>query len=241
MSWLGDVASFESFNFGKMAQQIGKNPLRLAYGSADPFSTNVWNKILGTNDKPLIDQYGGAAPQRYEEAKQAGINTGPGATMHGIARTIASMYAGGALGKAAGGMGSAGGQGASTLGQGSNGLLEASQVNLGNSGYLMNGSVNPAMATQGGSQASTGILGQFGTAVEKYKPIVDAAKTGMNMSQMFDRQEQPIMAQPPQQYGNPGPQVLAELANAGQASSQGILAQADQERKARRAQRRGIL
>lgn len=115
MGWLSDVGKFEGFNLKGMLNQIGDNPARILYGSADPFSTNVWNKILGTDDKPIIDQYGGAAPQRYEEAQQAGINTGPGAQMHGVARTIASMYGGQALGGAMGGGAGAGG-GTSAMG-----------------------------------------------------------------------------------------------------------------------------
>ncbi len=102
MSFFGDVGSFELFNLGAMGNQVKDNPARLFYGSADPFSTGMWNKVLGTNDKPLVDQWGGAAPQRYEEAQDAGINTGPGKTMHTIAKTIASIYAGGAAGVALG-------------------------------------------------------------------------------------------------------------------------------------------
>lgn len=115
MGWLRDVFDFEKFNLGGMLNQVGQNPERLLYGSADPFSTNVWNKILGTEHDPIIDQYGGAAPQRYQEAQQAGINTGPGAQMHGVARTIASMYGGQALGGAMGAGGGAGG-GTSAMG-----------------------------------------------------------------------------------------------------------------------------
>ncbi|MBA4362728.1 MAG: hypothetical protein C0411_18670, partial [Pseudomonas sp.] len=115
MSFFGDMGSFELFNLGAMGNQVKDNPARLFYGSADPFSTGMWNKVLGTNDKPMVDQWGGAAPQRYEEAQDAGINTGPGKTMHTIAKTIASIYAGGAAGGLLGG-GSAAAGGAGTAG-----------------------------------------------------------------------------------------------------------------------------
>lgn len=118
MSWLGDLGNFELFNLKGMANQVKENPARLLYGSADPFSTKMWNKILGRDDKPLIDQWGGAAKHRYEEAEDAGINTGAGKAGHGIAKAIASFYTGGA---AAGAMG--GGAGAASGAGGSGGLL----------------------------------------------------------------------------------------------------------------------
>lgn len=250
MSWLGDVGNFEYFNLGKMGQQIGKNPLRLAYGSADPFSTKVWNGILGTNDKPLVDQYGGAAPQRYQEAKDAGINTGPGATMHGIARTIVGAVAGGYGANALGGSGSAAGGAGSTAGNTgssalSDGLLgSGNQVNLGNSAKLMNGSENPYLLSSSGgpvsgTSSSPGLLEQFSSTYGKYKPALDAAKTGMDM--FGGSNQAPVQPQQPQQYGNPGPQVLAELAKAGQTDAQNTLNASEQARQQRRMMRRGLM
>lgn len=105
---VGDIFKFEKFNLGRMWDQVKEDPERLLYGSADPFSTKVWNGVLGTDDKPIVDQWGGAAPQRYQEAEDAGIDTTSGHNMHRVARLVAALYAGGAAGNAMGGAGGAG-------------------------------------------------------------------------------------------------------------------------------------
>jgi hypothetical protein len=167
MGWLSDVGKFEGFNLKGMLNQIGDNPARILYGSADPFSTNVWNNILGTDDKPIIDQYGGAAPQRYQEAQQAGINTGPGAQMHGVARTIASMYGGQALGGAMGGAGSTSGMSAAGApaagGAAPQGLLSSSSPGMFGANTPLLGSglagADTAALTGANTLGSTGISG----------------------------------------------------------------------------------
>jgi hypothetical protein len=254
MSWLGDVGNFEYFNLGKMAQQIGENPARLLYGSADPFSTNVWNKVLGTNDKPLVDQWGGAAKQRYQEAEDAGINTGPGATMHGIARTIASFYAGGAAGNAAGGGSAASGaSGASGMGGGTGVTAGGSGIGFtgdaAGSAYGMGGGsgVTYGAGSAGGSggllaggsstaSQSPGVLAQFKEGYDKVKPVMDAASTGMKVSQQL---------QGPQTPPVPPPQITPPTTNQ---SLQGILAQLQatdaarmQDSQLRRQQRRNLI
>lgn len=133
MGFFGDVFDFENFNAKRWGQQIGQNPFRLLYGATDPINTKIWNKVLGRNDQPLIDQWGGAPKQRYEEAQKQGINTGPGGTMHGVARTIAGMYAGGAAGNAMGA-----GSGASSAGAGAaeGGAGTAGAINTFDSGAM---------------------------------------------------------------------------------------------------------
>jgi hypothetical protein len=234
MSFLGDVGSFEMFNLGAMGKQVGQNPARLLYGSADPFSTNVWNKVLGTNDKPLVDQWGGAAPQRYEEAQDAGINTGPGKTMHTIAKTIASIYAGGAAGGAAGGLlgGGSGGAGAA----GAAGSTGAS------AGY---GLGQPLVTGQAGSAAyaggsSPGLLGSIGSSLSNFntqaKPYMDAASYGQKAYGLLSQgqQQQPMNGAQAVQQANNGPQTLAQIA---QGQPNPLIAQRQQYAQQRRAQR----
>jgi len=231
MSFFGDVGSFEMFNLGAMGKQVGQNPARLLYGSADPFSTNVWNKVLGTNDKPLVDQWGGAAPQRYEEAQDAGINTGPGKTMHTIAKTIASIYAGGAAGGAAGGL----------LGGGSGGAGTAAASSAPTAGY---GLGQPLVTGQAGSAAyaggsSPGLLGSMGTSLSNFntqaKPYMDAASTGQKVYGLLSQgQQQQPMANGPAQQNMSGPQTLAQIA---QGQQNPLIAQRQQYAQQRRAQR----
>jgi len=227
MSFFGDVGSFESFNFGKMFQQLGENPTRALYGSADPFSTSMWNGILGTDDKPLVDQWGGAAPQRYQEAQDAGINTGPGASMHGIARSIASIYAGGAAGNALGGAGSAGG----AAGDGGSAIAGGGMSDGAASGLLGEASGTGAATGQG-----AGILSSIKNGYAQVKPYADAAQTGMKVSSMLQGQpEQPL----------PPPQLTPITSNQ---ELSGILAQMQQknamntqEAQQRRMQRRSLI
>jgi len=255
MSFLGDVGDFEYFNLGRMADQIKENPARMLYGSADPFSTSVWNGVLGTDDKPLVDQWGGAAKQRYQEAEDAGINTGPGATMHGVARTIASFYAGGAAGKGLSGASSAGG--ASGMGGGTgvtsggsgigfSGTTSGSTAGTGGgtgiTGYAGSGasSASPFVTTASGagpSASSGGLLASAQQGYQQAKPYMDAVSTGMKVSKQL---------QGPQQQPLPPPQVVPPATT--NKSLQGILAQMQQGEAARmqdsqmrRQQRRNLL
>ena len=95
MSFFGDVLSFENFKLGNMWDKIKKNPEQLLLGAADPFSAKLWGGITGKEYSPLVDQWGGATKDDYAKAEAAGINTGAGKTMHGLAKTIAGLYAGG--------------------------------------------------------------------------------------------------------------------------------------------------
>ncbi|WP_017521942.1 hypothetical protein ACQCLI_18085 [Pseudomonas nitroreducens] len=208
MSWLGDVGSFELFNLKGMGNQIKDNPARLLYGSADPFSTKMWNGVLGTDDKPLVDQWGGAAPQRYGEAEDAGINTGPGKTMHGVARTIAGMFAGGYGAGQAGGLLS-GGQGAAAASPGAAGYGVGQPVvsgGVGNATYA--GGQSPGLLSTMGSKLSS-----FNTAA---KPYMEAAQYGQQAAGLLSTQSQEPLAAQPQQQVTGGPESLAQLAQGSQ-------------------------
>lgn len=232
MSFFGDVGSFEMFNLGAMGNQVKDNPARLLYGSADPFSTGMWNKVLGTNDKPLVDQWGGAAPQRYEEAQDAGINTGPGKSMHTIAKTIASIYAGGAAGgllgggsAAAGGAGTAGATGAPATTAGYGLGQPAVTGTMGNAAYA--------------GSSSPGLLSSMGTSLSNFntqaKPYMDAASYGQKAYGLLSQgQQQPMSGQQAVQQANGGQQTLAQLA---QGQPNPLIAQRQQLAQQRRAQR----
>lgn len=244
MSFLGDVGSFEMFNLGAMGSQVKDNPARLFYGSADPFSTSMWNKVLGTDDKPLVDQWGGAAPQRYEEAQDAGINTGPGKAMHTVAKAIASFYAGGAGASAAGGLlgggasaGSAGAAGSagSAGGAGAAGSTGSAGATAGSAGYglgqpAVTGGIGNASYAGGQSPGLLGSLSQFNTAA---KPYMDAASTAQKAYGLLS-QGQPQTSGPAVQQASGGPQTLAQIA---QGQPNPLIAQRQQYAQQRRAQR----
>lgn len=253
-SFLGDVGNFEMFNLGAMGNQVKENPARLFYGSADPFSTGMWNKVLGTNDKPLVDQWGGAAPQRYEEAQDAGINTGPGKAMHTIAKTIASMFVGGAGAGAAGGLlgGSAAGAGAGAAGAGTAGAAGAGAgaasagagagASAAGAGYgmgqpLVAGGMGNAAYAGGTASQAPGLLSSMGSNLSSFNqaaaPYMNAASTGQKVYGLLS-QGQPMASGPaPQQTGG-GPQTLAQIA---QGTPNPLIAQRQQYAQQRRAQR----
>lgn len=116
MSFLKDVLGFESFALKDMWKTIKKDPERLLLGALDPFSTRIWNQTgIGKNWEPVVDQFGGPYSGNslgggtegvYGRAQAAGVPTEAGGQMHELARTIASLYAGGyGAGKLGGAMG----------------------------------------------------------------------------------------------------------------------------------------
>lgn len=94
MSWLGDVVGFEGFNLKNIGKKIAKNPEQLLLGAGDPLTAGVWNSALGTDYEPLVNEWGGATDDTYQKAEAAGINTGAGKSMHGVAQGIAGLFAG---------------------------------------------------------------------------------------------------------------------------------------------------
>lgn len=127
MSWFGDVLSFEGFHGKDLLKNIWEHPQRLLTG-VDPISTKISNTVLGRNDKPLVDQMGGATGDDYRKAEAAGINTSAGKGMQNLAHVVAAIEAGGygmdSLGGLGGGAAGAGeGVGASGAAGGSGGLF----------------------------------------------------------------------------------------------------------------------
>lgn len=93
-----EVVDFEKFNLGTMKDKVTHNKgwLRLLLGAADPISTKFWGRVTGNRDwEPIVDQWGGAAPDVYGKAEAAGIPSQSGQNMHNIAKGIASIFAGG--------------------------------------------------------------------------------------------------------------------------------------------------
>lgn len=100
MSWLGDVLKFENFNLANQWGKLKENPERPFIGAMDKGGSLAWNKIYnlaGINKRyePMTDWYGGASDDSYAKAQNAGINTGPGRSMHNVAKAITSAYVGG--------------------------------------------------------------------------------------------------------------------------------------------------
>jgi hypothetical protein len=125
MSWLGNVLKFENFNLANQWDKLKKNPERPFIGAMDKGGSLAWNKIYdlaGINKRyePMTDWYGGASDDSYAKAQNAGINTGPGRSMHNVAKAITSAYVGG--------------YGASQLGAGAGGATGATE----------SGVINPA-------------------------------------------------------------------------------------------------
>lgn len=161
---------FEKFHFKQIWDDLRRNPGRMLYGSFDPFSTKMWNEVLGTDYDPIINQLGGATNQRFVDYVEAGGDpklAEKAARNHQIAATVASIYAGGALGAMGGAGGAAAGAGSSTVG----GLTAAM----------------PSAATFSAGLSGTGALATAGVAA-------GAAEMDAEFEAEFD--EQPLISRP---------------------------------------------
>ena len=88
------VLNFEKAHLKYIFNLVKKDPERLLIGAIDPFSTKLWNKILGANYDPLVGQLGQATEGAYQYAEARGIDTGPGRSLQQVATLIAAFYAG---------------------------------------------------------------------------------------------------------------------------------------------------
>lgn len=95
------AVKFEVSHTKNLIKGLKDDPKRLFLG-VDPFSTAVWNKALGRDDRALVNQLGGATSYDYQVALDEGIDIGPGQALHTVAGAVAGAYAGGALGEVAG-------------------------------------------------------------------------------------------------------------------------------------------
>ena len=94
LKWFKSVLSFEKEHLSYIANLIAKDPERLLIGAIEPFSTGLWNTILGTDYEPIVGQLGQATEGAYVYAEERGVDTGPGRSMQGVATLIAGFYAG---------------------------------------------------------------------------------------------------------------------------------------------------
>lgn len=212
MGYLSDSLDFEKFFAKDLWSGIKKDPKRLVLG-VDPASTWAWNKILGRDDKPLVDQMGGPYDGRvvsfghgdggvYDRAQAAGINTKSAAGNHDAAHMIAASYAlGGGLGGNNGG------------GAGNADLFNNMPRTNFSTGMPSTGA-NPAAGIPGiagpvGGGSTAGAGAGLGT--------MDYAKLGMSaLGQVQQPQQQQPMAAPPQRQAAPfQPQTMGQRMNAG--------------------------
>lgn len=105
MSGLSDIVDFKLFEGKSIFDSLRKKPSRLFTG-IDPWLTKTSNVIKGSDDKPLLDEWGGTTKENMDAADKAGINTGPGRAMEKLAHGIAAYFAGSYAGSQLGGLGS---------------------------------------------------------------------------------------------------------------------------------------
>lgn len=134
--FLKKVLKFEKSHFKNLWRGLKDDPKRLILG-VDPLSTKMWNKILGRDDRALVNQLGGATAHDYQTAMDEGIDIGPGKQVQDVAGMIAGAIGGGAaasgLGAAAGtASGAAGASGAAAAaGATTTGALTQAAINAG--------------------------------------------------------------------------------------------------------------
>lgn len=243
MSFFGDVVNFEAFNLGDMWKQIQKDPERIFLGAADPFSSKMWGSVTGKDYEPIVDQWGGASDGAYKRAEENGIDTGAGKSMHGVAKAIASIYAGGAASNGMGGMmggsGSAAGTGMTAGGGSATGMGGGTGLlsSAGGQGFQM-GSQGAQLGASSAASSGGGLLSSMKTGMEYVKPISEAAGYAQQAQGLLNQPEQQIQSAPII-VGQGGSQGLTDLANQSQQSTNQQLQLAAQQRQARRNMYRG--
>ncbi|MHA1570202.1 MAG: hypothetical protein ACTSWM_00165 [Alphaproteobacteria bacterium] len=153
MGFLSDNFDFEKFHLSDMWDRLKDDPKRLILG-VDPFSTTLWNGILGRDDEPIMNQLGGPMGSGwtgmgsggvYDRAEAAGVDTGAAIKMHDIAETVAGIWGAAAAGGAIGGIGGgAGGTGGASGGSATGGGV------AGGGGGASSSFVGPPEAASGG-------------------------------------------------------------------------------------------
>jgi hypothetical protein len=224
MGYFSDSLDFEKFFAKDLLKGISKDPKRLILG-VDPASTWAWNKVLGRDDKPLVDQMGGPYDGRvfsyghgngevYDRAQAAGINTESAQKNHDAAHIIAASYA---LGGGFGNMGG-GGEGAAQPGLWEQGF--AGKTNF------ATGMPTGGFSTSGISGIAGPVGGGTGASSAASMGAMDYAKLGMGLAGSAQPQQQhqvqpqqaPVrnMAQPTQvpTYGQRIGQGLGRVSSA---------------------------
>lgn len=78
-----------------ITEGIQKDPERAFLGAEDPLGTGIWNKVLGKDWDPAVNEVGGPTKGTYEQAQKQGIDTGTAAFLQQVADTTAKMIGGG--------------------------------------------------------------------------------------------------------------------------------------------------
>lgn len=130
---VANTLKFELDHGAQIVKGITRSPgdfIRRSTFGIDPLGTKIANKLTGRDDKPLVDQLGGALDTRYADYEnRTGRSTGFAKPLQDVAHVVASYYGA----KGLGGLASAGvaslGSGASALGgaAGGGGLANVGQ------------------------------------------------------------------------------------------------------------------
>lgn len=102
--YFDNISDFEMSQLSDWGQKFKRNPEQLFLGAGDPLSAKMWNGILGTDYTPYVNQWGGPTKESYQSAEEKGVDTSNSQGSHAVAQAVASYFAGGAAGDAAGPM-----------------------------------------------------------------------------------------------------------------------------------------
>lgn len=164
------LIGFENLFSKEFGKDILRKPSRLLTG-IDPASTKVWNKVLGRDDKPLVNAFGSPGSQYYDMAEAKGIDTGSAKNLHRVADVVAGIY--GAQGLAGIGGGGAAPAGAGVPGAGGAAPTEAAPAVGG--GSAPSGGAGSALSDPNSKQAMTqamlkGGMNGFNQGIQQQAP-----------------------------------------------------------------------
>jgi hypothetical protein len=227
MSTLGDLNEFVKYARKSAFNTIKKNPARLLYGAVDPASTWAWNKVLGRDDKPILNQLG--SPQGggdlglsktggvYKDARKDGVSSNAvqrGQTFFGIGDTIAGFYGGSAAAGALGGGSQAGagsglGSGASVAPDGAGLLGTGSESAAAGAGAGYSSAAGPTVASQFVEPAAS--IGSAGGSVTGGATSSNLIQQGQGLLAPKQEPQQQVQPNYPTQAPDPQQQQRARL------------------------------
>jgi len=204
MSSLSELMAFDKFRLKDVWNQLRDDPWRILTG-VDPVSTWLNNKILGRDDEPLGNLWGGPSRQQFRRAEESGIDVKPRKFADAVAAAVilsqgggggaeGASAGGGASGSGISGFSGLGATGTSTSGTASGfGALGAPGTAVGGTASGFGALAAPGTAA-GGTASGFGAMGAGGGG--------SAAPTGGNSFMDQLQQQRPSLGGQQQQTGN---------------------------------------
>lgn len=178
-SKLKKAAGFEVWHGIKATKELFKHPTRALTGAIDPLGTKISNAVTGSRYQPIVNQLGGARPDRYEQyTEETGKDPGAAPQLQQAANAIAGYFGGKAIGGLAGAGAGALGAGSGVSGAvgsvaGKGAVMSANQLSAGSAG--------PSTVNTNKKKATNLLLGRASAIADRpYTPYTGQRVAGLS-------------------------------------------------------------